>query len=95
MAAYLVVEVNEISDEAAIGRYIEQVTPLVEGMGGRYLARGPLEVVEGESPLMMLVVVEFPSMDVLKRFMSSPEYAPLRSLRQGASKTTFLAVDGF
>ena len=41
MAAYLVVEVTGVSDEAGLGRYIEQVGDLVARHGGRYLARGP------------------------------------------------------
>ena len=39
MAAYLVVEITDVSDETGLGQYAEQVAPLVERYGGRYLAR--------------------------------------------------------
>jgi uncharacterized protein (DUF1330 family) len=93
MAAYLVAEVNAISDQAAIGEYVERVVPLVEVRGGRYLARGPAQTLEGDAHPMLLVIVEFPSMEVLTSFVSSPDYAPLKALRQRTSSMNFLAVE--
>jgi uncharacterized protein (DUF1330 family) len=94
MAAYLVVEVTEISDQALVGQYAEQAPALVERYGGRYIARGPATVLEGGHQPMMLVLLEFPSMEQLKAFYNSDDYAPLKALRQRGSSFNFLAVDG-
>ncbi len=94
MAAYLVVEVTDISDEDPVKRYAEQVPPVVERYGGRYIARGPATVLEGDHQPMMIVLIEFPNMEQLQTFYSSDDYAPLMALRQHGSSFNFLAVEG-
>ncbi len=48
MSAYLIYDV-EIHDAARYGDFMSQVKPLVEAMGGTYLARGGAhEVLEGD-----------------------------------------------
>ena len=94
MAAYLVVEVTDVSDPEALGHYAEQVPALVELHGGRYIARGPAHVLEGDHSPQMLVLVEFPTLEQLQAFYDSREYAPLKALRQRGSSLNFLTVDG-
>jgi uncharacterized protein (DUF1330 family) len=94
MAAYLVVEVHDVSDGDAMMRYVENVTPLVTQFGGKYLSRGPAHVLEGDHPAQMLVIIEFPNQEQLNIFYTSGEYAPLIELRQRACDSVFLAVDG-
>jgi uncharacterized protein (DUF1330 family) len=94
MAAYLVVEVTDVLDEALAREYVEQVPPLVERYGGRYIARGPATVLEGEHQPMTLVLLEFPTMEQLQALYDSDEYAPLKALRQRGTSCNFLAVEG-
>jgi uncharacterized protein (DUF1330 family) len=95
MAAYLVVEVTGVSDEAGLGRYIEQVGDLVARRGGRYLARGPVAaVLEGEHRPLLLGVLEFPNLEAIRALYDDPEYAPFKALRQESSACNFLAVEG-
>ena len=94
MAAYLVVEINDVSDGDALRQYAEQVAPLVERNGGRYLARGPAATIEGDSRAQMLVIVEFPSMEQMQKLYHSADYAPLIKLRQSGCDSTFLGVEG-
>ena len=94
MAAYLIVEVTDISDPESVGQYAEQVVPVVERYGGRYIARGPAQVLEGEHQSQVVVIVEFPSMEQLRAMYDSDEYAPLKTLRQRGSTCNFLAVEG-
>ena len=66
MAAYLVVEVTGVSDEAGLGRYIAEVGGLVARHGGRYLARGPVAaVLEGDHRPLLLGVLEFPTLEAI------------------------------
>lgn len=94
MAAYLIFEYGEITDGAALAAYRERGGPLVQQHAGRLLAYGQPEVVEGNHPSCFTVLVEFPSMAQLKAFYDSPEYTPLRHLRQGAMTGDFLMLAG-
>jgi uncharacterized protein (DUF1330 family) len=94
MAAYLVVELTGVSDEAGLGEYVAQVPSLVEQYGGRYIARGPAHVLEGEHRPGMLVLLEFPSLEQVQALYDAAEYAPLKALRQRSSSMNFLAVEG-
>ena len=94
MAAYLVVELTGVSDEAGLGEYVAQVPDLAARYGGRYLARGPAHVLEGEHRPGMLVLLEFPSLERLQEMYDCDEYARLKALRQRSSTMNFLAVEG-
>ena len=94
MAAYLVVEVHDVSDGDAMMRYVENVTPMATRFGAKYLSRGPAQVLEGEHDAQMLVIIEFPTQEQLRAFYTSDEYAPFIELRQRACDSVFLAVDG-
>jgi uncharacterized protein (DUF1330 family) len=94
MAAYLVVELIDIADNEALGQYVEQIPVMVERHGGRYLARGPVTVLEGDHQPQILVIVEFQTLEQLQALYHSEEYAPMKALRQRACTSNFLAVDG-
>ena len=95
MTAYLVVEITGVSDEAGLGRYIEQVGGLVARHGGRYLARGPVaDVLEGGHRPLLLGVLEFPSVEAIRALYDDPAYAPFKALRRRSSDANFLAVAG-
>jgi uncharacterized protein (DUF1330 family) len=94
MAAYLVVELTGVSDEAGLGEYIEKVPPLVERYGGRYIARGPAHVLEGEHRPDVLVILEFPTLEQMQALYDSAEYAPLKALRQRSCTMNFIGVEG-
>ena len=94
MSAYVVVEV-EILDAAAFDRYRVMVPPTVEAYGGRYLARGGrTEVLEGDWSPPRLVVLEFPSLERARAWLSSPEYAPAKAIRKDAARFKMVAVEG-
>jgi uncharacterized protein (DUF1330 family) len=61
MAAYFIVNLD-IHDAERFETYRQQVAPLVEQHGGRYLVRGgELHPVEGDLGLKRLVILELPS----------------------------------
>jgi uncharacterized protein (DUF1330 family) len=71
------------------------VPAVIAQYGGRYLVRGgQVETVEGEWHVPRLVVLEFPSMEQLKRFYYSAEYAPLLELRQKSTRSVLAFVEG-
>jgi uncharacterized protein (DUF1330 family) len=94
MAAYLIANLR-ITDPERFGQYREQVSPMIARFGGRYLVRGgAVEVVEGDPSLNRLVILEFPSMERLREFYGSAEYAPLLALRGACTVSDVALVEG-
>jgi uncharacterized protein (DUF1330 family) len=95
MTAYAISEV-EVLDETAAQRYRELASASVARHGGRYLARGAQpEVPEGHWPAhQRVVVLEFPSMDQLRNWYASADYAEALAVREMALTRRLLFVDG-
>ena len=94
MAAYIIADVD-VTNPAGYDEYRRQVPATVEKYGGRFVVRGgALEGLEGSWSPKRIVVLEFPTMDALKRWYHSPEYKPLIALRQKASRGNVIAVEG-
>ncbi len=94
MPAYLIAD-TQITDHQTYDEYKRQVVPTISKFGGRFLVRGGRhELLEGNWQVHRLVVIEFPSMEALKSWYSSPEYAPLLAMRQPAATDHLVAVEG-
>jgi uncharacterized protein (DUF1330 family) len=95
MAAYLIVDIARIHDEETYARYRSQVTAGLEAAGGRYLVRGgDVEVIEGTLRPGRLVIVRFDSIEAARQWWSSPEYEPLRKLREASTSSNMVLVQG-
>lgn len=95
MAAYLVANI-EVTDPEGYREYARQAGPTVAKYGGRYLVRGgPAQLKEGEWQIHRLVVVEFPSMERALAWYDSPEYAPVKPLRQRYARSRMAFVEGY
>ena len=74
----------------------ERFLELVARHGGRYLVRGgAMQPVEGALGLKRLVILEFPSMEALRGFYDSAEYAPLLQLRLDSTQSDVVFVEGY
>jgi uncharacterized protein (DUF1330 family) len=94
MTAYLVADVK-VSDNAAYEEYRQQVPGVIAAYGGRYVVRGgAAEVLEGTRSPNRTVILEFENMAALKTFWESPEYRPLRAIRERAATSSIVAVAG-
>ena len=94
MAAYLVANVD-IFDNVGYEEYRQKVPATIAAYGGRYLARGGItEVLEGTALPGRCVLLEFPSMARLKAWWDSPEYKPLRGIRERSAKTYLFVTEG-
>lgn len=94
MAVYAIAEIT-IKDAEAYAEYQRRVPAIIEKYGGRYLVRGG-EVTPGEGDWApgRIVILEFPDMDALGRFATSPEYAPVAEIRHRAADTRSFVVQG-
>lgn len=94
MAAYLIADVD-ITDPTAYEEYKQKVAGTIAAFGGRYLTRaGATEVLEGECTPHRFVVIEFPSAERIRAWYDSPQYEPLKAIRQRAAKSSLVVADG-
>ena len=94
MPAYVINDM-EITDPALFEEYRKLTPATVAQYGGRFLVRGGrVEPLEGDWSPSRLVILEFPSMDQARAWVDSPEYAPAKRLRQLASKSNLILVEG-
>ena len=94
MSAYVISEVD-VRDAAGFEAYRTTAAKTIAQFGGRYLVRGgAAEAAEGGPPPKTLIVVEFPSMERLREWYASPEYAEALKVRQTAIDRRLIFVEG-
>ena len=94
MTAYVINDM-EVLDAALMEDY-KKLSPATGAQyGGRFLVRGGhCETLEGNWSPRRLVILEFPSLERAKAWASSPEYAPAKQLRQRASQSNIVVIEG-
>jgi uncharacterized protein (DUF1330 family) len=94
MPAYMIVQLK-VTNEAKFAAYRTAVPSVVETFGGRYLVRGgTVEVLEGSHDGRRVVVFEFPSVEAIKRFWNSADYAKVKPLRENAAEVDAWIIPG-
>ena len=96
MAGYAIADV-EVVNETAYREYRRRFNPILEKFGGRLLVNGgPTETVEGSWSPRRLIVLEFPTVEAARQWLSSPQYAEIAPIRHQHAITHFLTiVDGW
>ncbi len=94
MPAYVVVEI-EVHDPARYDDYKKLAPPSIAAYGGKYIARGgKTEALEGGWAPQRLVILEFPSLELAKKWHDSQEYRAARELRNQTAKSKMVAIEG-
>ena len=94
MAAYLIADID-IIDPVGYAEYKAKAPATVASFGGRYLARGgATDILEGTWTPKRCVVIEFPTSTALKTWWSSPEYQPLRKIREQTTVSHLVMTEG-
>lgn len=94
MAVYVIADI-EVRDPALYEQYRQKVPATIAAYGGRYLARGgATQVLEGAWQPRRTVILEFPDMARFQAWWDSPEYTPLRALRQRATDSNLVVTQG-
>lgn len=94
MTAYLIADVQEVTDADKMAEYGPLASKTVADHGGRLIGAGPGETIEGDWSVNHMVVIEFPYMATLKRWYDSPEYQEAAAMRQAAARVNIVFVDG-
>jgi uncharacterized protein (DUF1330 family) len=83
--AYVISAVEGFVDQATVRRYAELAGPAIERFGGRFVVSNTEPVVvEGETPLRHLSMIEFPSIDDARAWHDSPDNVEARALTPAA-----------
>lgn len=94
MPAFVVVDLDVV-DKENFETYKQMVPRTIELYGGRYIVRGgKVETLEGTWSPKRLVILEFPSLERVKAWIDSPEYAPARALRRQCARSEIIVVEG-
>ena len=83
-----------VNDPEAYKEYVEKDTPILLGLGGRFIIRGgQAEVPEGET-LDRHVVIEFESYEKALAAYNDPEYQDVAKIRHRTATSTIIVVEG-
>lgn len=94
MKAYIIVDIT-ITDPSRYEEYKKLTLATLQPFGGKFIVRGgKAEGLEGDWQPGRIVVTEFPSLEKAKAWWSSEAYAPAKAMRQSASVTQMIVVEG-
>ncbi len=85
MTAYLVSHMK-VSDAERYQEYTKVAAGPLQAAGGRVVARGPIETIEGDWRDGRIVIIEFPSMEAAQNFYGSASYQRSIEARHGTTE---------
>tara|TARA_B100000795_G_scaffold127363_1_gene94962 strand:+ start:394 stop:690 length:297 start_codon:yes stop_codon:yes gene_type:complete len=95
MKAYWIAKIN-VDDKIAYAEYAKRAGPAIVKYGGKILVRGgKFEILEGRHEYERNVVIEFPSLAIVKEFYNSKEYQYAKSFRDGKANFNGIVIEGF
>jgi uncharacterized protein (DUF1330 family) len=95
MKGYIIVDVK-ITDPARYEDYKKLTPGSLQPFEGKFIVRGgTCDTLEGNWEPGRIVILEFPSLAKAKAWWASDGYAPAKAIRQSASITKMIAVEGF
>ena len=96
MKIYIISDIV-VNDLQTYEKYMKLAPDTIKKYGGKYLVRGG-EIItrNGDwNPKGRCIVLEFPSLDALNEWNSSPEYKPVKKIRESASTSqSFIVSSG-
>lgn len=94
MPAYVIVEID-VHDPTLYEEYKKLTPASLTPFGGKFVVRGgKTETLDGDWQPKRIVVLEFPSAEKAKLWWDSDTYRRAREIRQRASHTRMIVVEG-
>jgi uncharacterized protein (DUF1330 family) len=92
--AFLIAEIK-VNDPDGYKAYVAKVPAVTDAFGGRFIVRGgKTESIEGAEPAGRVAIIQFRSMEELKRYWNSPVYQEIAPLRQKTATSRIYFVEG-
>lgn len=94
MSAYVIADVT-VTDPEQMAKYREWSTKAAAEFGASFIVRGgEITVFEGDWKPSRVVILQFPSSDVAKRWYASETYQHAITLRKNAGVMRMVMVEG-
>jgi uncharacterized protein (DUF1330 family) len=94
MPAYIIVDIK-ITDPKEYEEYKKLTPASLAAFDGKFIVRGgATETLEGDWNPERIVILQFPTLKRAKEWWSSDLYGHAKAIRQRASKTRMIAVEG-
>lgn len=94
MPAYIILQ-STVADEAQYQKYAQAAWPLMVHFGAKLVAkRAKVEMLEGEHDQRPVSMFEFPDIEAIHAFWNSPDYMPIKKLREGIATLDIWAFAG-
>jgi len=94
MVAYIIAEI-EVTDPEAYEEYKKLTPQSIAEYGGTYIARGgTAENLEGDWQPKRVVITQWESVARAKEWLNSEAYRPARTIRNRASISRMIVVEG-
>ncbi len=94
MTAYVIVDIN-VTDPVGYEEYKKLAPTAVALYGGKYIARGGhTETLEGDWSPSRLVILQFESVELAKKWLNSDEYSEARKMRHATAKSNMVVIEG-
>jgi len=94
MSVYMIID-SRVKDAEKYRQYIDQVSPIVKKYGGRYHVRGEKIKSLGAWNPERIIVIEFPTEDHIRRWLTSSEYKAIAPLREEGAETQAILAEGY
>lgn len=95
LPAYYLATPEAIHDPEGMKEYAGASTRIIESFGGRYLAnRGVAQTLAGDWRPPYVVLLEFPTMELMRQWYESAEYRPWRELRERSMSASIVVFEG-
>lgn len=90
---YIIAHIT-VRDPEAYKEYVQRDTPILEGLGGRFIIRGgQSKAVEG-TLYERHVVIEFASYEAALKAYHDPEYQEVADIRRRTADSAIVIVEG-
>ena len=83
-----------VTDPEAYREYVERDTPILQGLGGRFIVRGGQSEVPEGTTHDRHVVIEFDSYEAAKKAYHDPEYQEVARIRHRTADSVIILVEG-
>jgi uncharacterized protein (DUF1330 family) len=94
MSGYIIAKVN-VTDQNKYKEHMKATPASVQKYNGKIIVRGgENETLEGDEITELVVVIEFPTLQIAKEWYKSDEYQNAKKLREGAAIASFYAIAG-
>jgi uncharacterized protein (DUF1330 family) len=89
------IALNEVTDADHYGKeYVPPAQASVKAHGGVYVAAGPGTALEGDLPKGPVVIIRWDSLEALKAWKDSPDFAAIYAIGKKYAKFNIVAVNG-